>query len=325
MNLISEGSSSKPREALIDSYDAYKEIKNKPGIQTSGMPTEIVPSTPPNYKIPKTTCISKVKDPLWNPQFFDVINSPDFKKTKKEYPVLMGVTEKGEYQIEGLPELNNLIIAGNPMSKKENFVDTVLTTMLLKYSPVDFKIILNDTTRNLNFYNGIPHLLSPVINEYDRTIAAFKWAMYELDRRLKKFSEANVRDIDSYNAIDGSEKMPKILIVSSWDWESPEITDALIRITSLGSRGGIYNFIVVNRLNDQSISSPIKANIPAKLIFKMSSVTESKLVGVRGAEKLELGEAIYKDNNGDVLKLMTIYTPEINIKGIVEEVKKGIG
>jgi S-DNA-T family DNA segregation ATPase FtsK/SpoIIIE len=221
-----------------------------------------------------------------------------------------------------LLDTGNLIIAGNAFSQKENFVDTLLLTYLLRHSPDKLRFVLNDETHYLDLYNNIPHLLSPVINDYDKQISAFKWSLYEMERRLKQFSEASVRDIASYNAQAGSLEIPHIVIITFFTFLSEEIEDALVKLSSLGNRAGIHNIVVVDRTDGKSLPSTIKTSIPARIVFRLSSAGESKTIDVLGAEKLEPGELIYKPNYGASVKLKAIFTPEVNIKEVVGAVKQ---
>jgi DNA segregation ATPase FtsK/SpoIIIE, S-DNA-T family len=225
---------------------------------------------------------------------------------------------------ESLLDVNNLIIAGNTLSQKENLVDTFILTFLLRYNPSQLRFIVNDPTHYLDLYNGIPHLLSPVINEHSKVISAFKWSLAEMDRRLKEFAQAGVRDIASYNEMAGATGLPHILLITFFNFFDIETEDALTMLTGQGVRAGIHNIIIVERTNGKSLSANIKSNIPARVVFRLSSAGESKAIDVLGAEKLEPGEIIYKPNYGNAVKLKAVFTPEVNVKEVVEAVKKSI-
>jgi DNA segregation ATPase FtsK/SpoIIIE, S-DNA-T family len=215
-----------------------------------------------------------------------------------------------------------LIIAGNPVSQKENLVDTILLTYLLRYSPTQLKIVLNDFSHYLDSYEGIPHLLSPVINDYDKVISAFRWTLAEMGRRQKQFAEAGVRDLKTYNQVKTEfGALPHILVVTFGDFSGVEIEDALVRLTSQGAKAGIHNIIVTDHTSGAILPSTIKSNIPARVVFRLSSVGDSRAIDVQGAEKLQPGEVIYKPNYGNPEKLKAVFTPEANVKEVVEATK----
>jgi len=118
--------------------------------------------------------------------------------------------------------------------------------------------------------------------------------------------------------------LPHVLIVAFCELFGIETEDSFIRLTAQGTRTGIHSIIVVDRTTGQSLPSMIKSNIPARAVFRLTSAGESKAIGVQGAENLGLGELLYKPNFGNEVKLTAIFTPETNVKEVVETVKKSI-
>jgi DNA segregation ATPase FtsK/SpoIIIE, S-DNA-T family len=220
-----------------------------------------------------------------------------------------------------LLDLRNLIIAGNTLSQKENLLDTILITNLLRYSPQELRLVLNDETHYLDLYNGIPHLLSPIINDYGKLLSAFRWALHGVERRMNLFASSDVRDIASYNNLSKGKALPHILIITFTTFFDDEVTDSLTRLTEQGVRAGIYNIVVVNRANSQNLPGNIKSNIPARVVFRMSSAGEAKAIGALGSEKLQPGEIIYQPNYGNTEKLKAVFTPEANVKEVVSATK----
>jgi DNA segregation ATPase FtsK/SpoIIIE, S-DNA-T family len=316
--VVAPAEGSAPREVLIKSAD---EILGDNWVKPEKK-DEWTPEPPKNYKVPSGVKLSKTDGISWGLQFADAFN--DFKDSKIEFPIPIGFNDESKLKLESLIDVNNLIIAGNTLSQKENFVDTILLTYLLRYDPSKLKIILRDPTHYLDLYNGIPHLLSPVINSYDKTISALKWAQAEMDRRLKQFSDAGIRDLKAYNEKSGLEGIPHILIVSFFEYFDVEREDTIIRLTAQGARTGIHNIIVVDRTSGASLPSMIKSNIPARTVFSLTSAGESRAIDVSGGEKLEPGELIYKPNYGSAVHLKAIFTPEGNVKEVVESVKKSV-
>jgi len=310
----------KPREVLVRSYEeiiekGVGEKKNK-----SDDPFEV----PSNYKVPESLNLSKGDKVYQGEYISDVVNSRVLKETKIGFPLPLGFDEKGKLFIESLLNVRNLIVAGNPLSQKENFLDTILITYLLRYTPQELRLVLNDETHYLDLYNGIPHLLSPVINEHSKVISAFKWSLAEMDRRLKLFAQAGVRDIAAFNEMAGAVGLPHILLITFFNFFDIETEDALTMLTGQGVRAGIHNIIIVERTNGKGLSTNIKSNIPARVVFRSSSAGESKAIDVSSAEKLEPGEIIYKPNYGTQVSLKTIFTPEANAKNVVEAVRNSV-
>jgi S-DNA-T family DNA segregation ATPase FtsK/SpoIIIE len=235
----------------------------------------------------------------------------------------LGFDEQGNLKIESLLDVNNLIVAGNSLSQKENLVDTILLSNLLRYDPRELKIILIDPTHYLDLYNDIIHLLSPVIYFDDRVISAFKWLLAEYDRRLEYFAKDGVRDLTAYNQSKSEfEGTPRILIVTFADFYPREVEDSLVRLTAHGARTGIYNIIVTDHTSGPTLRNTLKSNIPARAVFRLTSPGESKAIDVSGGEKLEAGELIYKPNYGSAEKLKAVFTPEINVNEVVKAVKE---
>jgi DNA segregation ATPase FtsK/SpoIIIE-like protein len=316
--VVGPAEGAKPRRVLIHSpRDIFGDIKKK-----SPIDEDDVYKAPANYKVPADMKLSKLKDPSWGKQLSDVVNSNDFKNLKVKYPILLGLDEKGKLHTSSISEVNNLLNVGNPVSKKENWIDTILVTLLLKHSPKELRFILVDETHYLGFYNGIPHLLTPVITDFDKAISAYRWTLEEISRRMKIFIQAGARDIDTYNQMSGVDPLPRILIVTFQHGIDIETTDSLTWLTSNGFKTGIHLVLVANRLNDQTISADVKANIPARAVFKVTSPSESNLAGVKGAENLGAGEMIFKQGNEEPKKLTTVFTTEENVKEVVDAVKQ---
>jgi DNA segregation ATPase FtsK/SpoIIIE-like protein len=139
---------------------------------------------------------------------------------------------------------------------------------------------------------------------------------------LKIFAQAGVRDIGSFNKLSGNDVLPHILLItfySSSDWDTE---DVISQIAGVSSRTGIHTIIVVDRTTGKSLPTSFKSTIPARVVFRLSSAGESKAIDVSEAEKLELGEIIYKPNFGGAEKLKAIYTSEANVREVMEAVKE---
>lgn len=318
--VVGPAEGSKPREVLISSVDELLGSENggkKPDKEED--PFQL----PTNYKVPTNVALTREDKVPWGKQFIDVFEPNTLRDSKVEFPIPVGFAEE-KLQLESLLDTGNMIIAGNPLSQKENFADTLLLTYLLLYEPKDLRIILNDERHYLDLYNGISHLLSPVINEHDKIISALRWAQAEMDGRLKLFAQAGVRNISSYNGLSGVQKLAHILIITFYNFPDIETEDSLTTLSGQGVRAGIHNIVMVDRTNSQSLPSTIKNNIPARLVFRLTSVGESKAIDVTGAEKLQPGQIIHKPNFERQVSLKGIYTPERNVKEVIEAVKESL-
>jgi len=260
--VVGPADGARPRDVLIRSSDEILEKGGKPK-EKQDDPFE----APSNYKVPKGLHLSKGDKIYQGEYIYDVTNSRVLKETKIGFPMPLGSDEKGNLFMDSLLNVKNLIIAGNPLSQKENLVDTLLLTFLMRYTPSQLRFVVNDPTHYLDLYNGIPHLLSPVINEHSKVISAFKWAQAEMDRRLKLFAEAGVRDIASYNKMASAIELPHILLITVFNFFDMETEDALTMVTGQGVRAGIHNIIIVERTNVKSLPVNIKSNIPARVFL----------------------------------------------------------
>jgi DNA segregation ATPase FtsK/SpoIIIE-like protein len=310
-----EGST--PREVLIRSVD---EILGEGG-NKSKTEDENVLDVSQNYKVPTNIKLSRVESPAWGKQLSEVVDSSDFKDLEPEYPILLGYDDESKLNKTCLAEVENLIITGNPQSKKENWLDTILVSLLLKYPPQELRLILIHPNHYFDLYNGIPHLLSPSITDFRMSVSALKWLQAEIGRRKKMFAQAGVRGFEEYTKLPNVDLLPRILTVIFCEWVDVETTDSMKWITSTGLETGTYLFIITNRMNDKTVSSDIKANIPNRVVFTVTSAQDAKLAGVKEAENLKEGEMLYRKGNPDPKKLTTIFTPELNVKEIVEAVK----
>ena len=276
------------------------------------------------YAPPKLDVVKKPKKIQWKYSLYDALHDKSFKNTQKfTFPV--GFTEDKKLITGNLEDIKHLIIGGFTLSQKEVMVDTILTSLLFNSSPNDLRMILIDATRYLNFYNNIPHLLAPIINDVDKSLSAFRWLLFEADRRTKLFADAKVRDIDSFNKIKGHD-LPHILMVinqaeDSFMFSPVEAEDSLARTLALAPRCGIHVFFTAAHLTANIFPSLIQSEISNRLLFKFVSYHEAGIKKVPELEKLETGEAIYVTEDKSI-KINAIYTSDENVKDVVAAVQK---
>ena len=168
-----------------------------------------------------------------------------------------------------------------------------ISSLLFKTTPTEVRVILVDPKRvELIGYNGIPHLLTPVIVEPDKILSALKWATQEMDRRYKLFSEVGVRNIDGYNELSGFQAIPYIVIfidelADLMAYAPVEVEDAICRLSQMARATGIHLVVATQRPSVDVITGLIKANIPSRIAFNVSSMIDSRvIIDMPGAEKL---------------------------------------
>jgi S-DNA-T family DNA segregation ATPase FtsK/SpoIIIE len=143
-----------------------------------------------------------------------------------------------------------------------------------------------------------------------------------MDRRMKLLTQRGVRSFDSYNKLAKADPLPRILIFNVCDWADVETFDSMALLSSTGPKAGIHLFVVANRLSDKNLSQDVKANIPTRAVFTVTSSQDSKLAGVKGAEELEIGEMLFREGNAVPQRLTAIFTPDANVRQVVEAVKR---
>lgn len=236
------------------------------------------------------------------------------KMHKSKLAVSLGLDVSGKAVVADLARMPHVLVAGQTGSGKSVCINTFLSTLLFRTSPSELKLILVDPKRvEMTNYNGIPHLLTPVITEPNKVVAALKWLMGEMDRRYKLFSEAGARNIDAYNEMSGFQAMPYIVLfideLADIMLLSPvEVEDTITRIAQMSRATGIHMVLATQRPSVNIITGLIKANIPCRVAFAVSSQVDSRVIlDTQGAEKL-LGK-------GDMLYLPPEQAKPIRIQG----------
>lgn len=227
--------------------------------------------------------------------FQDVIENEAFKYNENPLPIALGLTVEGEPLITAINKMPHGLIAGATGSGKSVCINTILLSLIYKCHHEDVKFLLIDPKMiELSPYNGIPHLISPVITDAKAASASLKWAVNEMENRYKRFVEMSVRDITKYNQkiTDKTEKMPHIVIVidelADLMMVSPQdVEDAISRIAQKARAAGIHLLVATQRPSVDVITGLIKANIPTRIAFSVSSQIDSRtILDEGGAEKL---------------------------------------
>ncbi|MBU0998487.1 DNA translocase FtsK [Patescibacteria group bacterium] len=243
-----------------------------------------------------------------------MIESDPMKENHSKLAVSLGLDVSGKAFTADIGRMPHVLIAGQTGSGKSVCINSFLGSILFRTSPSEVKLILVDPKRvELTAYNGIPHLLTPVIVEPEKVISALRWLMSEMDRRYKLFAQAGARNIDSYNEMSGFQALPYIILfideLADIMLYSPvEVEDAITRIAQMSRATGIHMVLATQRPSVDIITGLIKANIPCRIAFAVSSQVDSRVIlDTQGAEKL-LGK-------GDMLYLPPEQAKPIRIQG----------
>lgn len=215
------------------------------------------------------------------------------KQHKSKLAVGLGLNVSGEPVVVDIEEMPHVLIAGATGSGKSVCINDFLCTMLFRASPEEVKFILVDPKRvELTGYNGIPHLLTPVIVDPGQVVSALKWAMAEMERRYKIFSEVGARNMAAYNEQAGFQAMPYIVIVVDeladiMLFAPSEVEEAITRLAQMARATGIHLVVSTQRPSTDVITGLIKANIPCRIAFNVTSMVDSRVIlDMPGAEKL---------------------------------------
>lgn len=250
----------------------------------------------------------------------DLIGSPEMQKAGRMTFVL-GRDVSGRPATADLSTMPHLLIAGATGTGKSVMINSLLTTLLYRNAPSDLKLILVDPKRvELTPFNGVPHLLAPVITEDDQTISALKWAVAEMQRRYKLFTDAGRRNIAEYNSTKPEEPMPYIVIVIDemaqlMGTAGRDAEHLIVQLAQLARATGIHLVLATQRPSVNVITGLIKANIPARVAFTVASQVDSRtILDQSGAEKL-LGK-------GDMLFISPELIKPIRIQGALIQLKE---
>ena len=235
----------------------------------------------------------------------EILQSSEFKNGKYKLPIALGIDIGGKPIIADLNELPHLLIAGATGSGKSVCINNIILSIIYKLSPKTVKFIMIDPKRvELNIYNGIPHLLIPIITDISQAIKVLNWVISEMEKRFKIFAEAGVRNVNGYNEYvrninNDTEPLPYIIIVidelADLMLSSPvKAEESLCRLAQMTRATGIHLIIATQRPSVDIITGSIKVNFPSRIAFAVSTQVDSRtILDLNGAEKL-LG-------NGDML------------------------
>lgn len=261
----------------------------------------------------------------------DIISSHEFRNAESKLTVAIGKDISGKSIITDLRKMPHVLIAGATGSGKSVCINSIITSLIYKSSPEDVRMIMIDPkVVELQVYDGIPHLLVPVVTNPKKAATALHWAVTEMTRRYNLIQEKRVRDIESYNqAKDCEEKLPYIVIIIDEFADlmmvaSKEVENHIMRIAQLARACGIYLVIATQRPSVNVISGSIKTNVPSRISFAVSSGVDSQVIlDRRGAEKLlGHGDMLYFPTGiPEPVRVQGCYVSDDEIHDIVEYVR----
>ena len=233
----------------------------------------------------------------------DIIDTPKFRNAKSTLTVALGKDIGGEGILGNISKLPHLLIAGTTGSGKSVCMNSLIISLLYKSRPEELKLIMIDPKMvELGIYNGIPQLYIPVVTDPKKAAGALQWAVVEMLKRYRLFSEQGVRDLDSYNEhkkASGEDILPRVVIVIDELADlmmaaSKDVEESICRVAQMGRAAGMHLIIATQRPSADVITGLMKANIPSRIAFAVSSGLESRIIlDQQGAEKLV--------GNGDML------------------------
>jgi len=225
--------------------------------------------------------------------FKSLITSPQMKNLESKLGVALGEDVGGRVVTYDIGKMPHLLIAGTTGSGKSVFIHNLLFSMLFRATPQEVKFILIDPKRvELILYEGIPHLLTPVVTDMEKAPSVFRWAVEEMERRYRLFEQARVKNIDTYNEKSGIQVMPYIVIVvdelGDIMLQDPAgVEKNVIRLAQMGRATGVHLVLAVQRPSIEVITGLIKANIPCRVAFQVLNQIDSRvIIDQPGAEKL---------------------------------------
>lgn len=244
----------------------------------------------------------------------ELLESKEFKAREHNMMIALGRDVAGKVWFADLPRMPHLLIAGATGSGKTVCMNTIIMSLLYQNTAETLRLIMVDPKRvELTPYNGIPHLLAPVITNVPQTVNALKWCVGEMDRRFEMLSKVGNRDINSYNAAHPDKKLPHIVFIIDeladlMQMASSEVEAGIIRLAQMARAVGIHLILATQRPSVDVITGLMKANIPGRIAFSVASVTDSRtILDSPGAESL-LGK-------GDMLLSTASLSKPVRIQG----------
>lgn len=265
----------------------------------------------------------------------EVIDSPQFAKAKSKSSFAVGKDIGGACVVGDISKLPHMLIAGTTGSGKSVCMNSIIISLLYKAKPEEVKLIMVDPKMvELGIYNGIPHLLIPVVTDPKKAAGSLQWAVTEMMRRYKTMSDAGVRDLESFNRIVESagegDPLPQIVVIIDELADlmlvaAKEVEESICRIAQMGRAAGMHLIIATQRPSADVITGLMKANIPSRVAFAVASSMESRIIlDTQGAEKLVgRGDMLYAPlGKGKPKRIQGCFVSDPEVEAVTEFVKE---
>ncbi len=267
----------------------------------------------------------------------DIIESSRFQGAKSKLSFALGKDIGGDSIVGNIAKLPHLLIAGTTGSGKSVCMNSLILSLLYKARPDEVRLIMIDPKMvELGIYNGIPHLYVPVVTDPKKAAGALQWSVVEMLKRYRLFSEVGVRDLDSYNKhaeINGEQTMPKVVIVVDELADlmmvaSKEVEESICRVAQMGRAAGMHLVIATQRPSADVITGLMKANIPSRIAFAVSSAMESRIIlDQSGAEKLVgMGDMLFAPlGSGKPTRIQGAFVSDEEREEVIQFIKDSAG
>ena len=266
----------------------------------------------------------------------EILASEKYVKSKYKIPFAMGKSISGDVEVSAIEKMPHLLVSGATGSGKSVCINTIIMSILYKHSPNDVKLLLVDPkVVELSIYNGIPHLIMPVITDPKKASSSLFWAISEMEKRYKLFEKHHVRDIVGYKKAqesdDSMENLPYIVIIIDELADlmmtvGAEVEDYITRLAQKSRACGIHLIIATQRPTVDVITGTIKANIPSRISFAVTSQIDSRtILDAQGAEKLlGKGDMLYQSSDSmKPTRIQGAFVSDDEVMNVVQAIKEG--
>lgn len=267
--------------------------------------------------------------------FKEIISTSNFQNAKSKIPFAMGKSISGDPIVSGIEKMPHLLVSGATGSGKSVCINTIIMSILYKHSPDEVKLLMIDPkVVELSVYNGIPHLIMPVITDPKKASSSLFWAISEMEKRYKAFQKYRVRDIEGYKEAaqtdESMENLPYIVVIIDeladlMMTAASEVEDYIMRLAQKSRACGIHLVIATQRPTVDVITGTIKANIPSRISFAVTSQTDSRtILDTAGAEKLlGKGDMLFASSDSmRPLRIQGAFVSDKEVLNVVEHIKK---
>ena len=259
----------------------------------------------------------------------ELLSDNNFKNTSHKIPICIGKDISGKIEVIDLSKTPHLLVAGTTGSGKSVFINTLLTSILYKFSPNELRLILIDPKMlELSVYNDIAHLLTPVVTEPKKAIIALKWVCKEMERRYSLMNEENTRSLEGFNQ-KSEEKLPYIVVfidemADLMMTAGKEVEHYVQRLAQMARACGIHLVMATQRPSVDIITGSIKANFPSRISFQVASKYDSRTVlGEIGAEQLlGNGDMLMSKNGGNLIRYQSAFISDNEVNKLINEIKR---